>query len=268
MGRSRIYALGLKVRGEVSASSRFPFLPFGLDFLCCGPAFATSRMKRSKRGHALGSNSISGFLFLEELVMPQPLKQPTSLDFTQAGIESRPQLAALIVAICNKWSSIDTMLATFLSLMLRTDRAVGVAIYYSATSLHLRLELLKTVARMTMPADMISEVGALTDETRRRSAERNKIVHCTWATSIDHPDALIRVDPAGYDIAWLRDYEKRADTLRAHQRLDPQNITDGLEIYREPDFRHILEHFEAHFQRLIGAQMRWLDDRLQQADQE
>ncbi len=199
--------------------------------------------------------------------MPQPLKQPTSLDFTQAGIESRPQLATLIVAICNSWSSIETNLAMFLSLMLRTDRAVGVAIYYSAASLPLRLELVKTVARMTMPADMISEVGALTDETRRRSTERYKIVHCTWATSIDHPDALIRVDPAGYGIAWLRDYEKRADTLRAHQRLDPQNITDGLEIYREPDFRHILEHLEAHFQRLIGAQMQWLDRRLEQADQ-
>jgi len=38
---------------------------------CCGPAFATSRMNRSKRGHASGYNSGRSFLEFDSFAMPR-----------------------------------------------------------------------------------------------------------------------------------------------------------------------------------------------------
>ena len=55
MGRSRIYALGLKGREEVSASSRFPLLPLGLDFLGFG-GIPSARFNASSRRLAASSS--------------------------------------------------------------------------------------------------------------------------------------------------------------------------------------------------------------------
>jgi hypothetical protein len=165
-------------------------------------------------------------------------------------------------------------MATLLSTMLMTNRRMGVALYFSAASLPLRLELVRSAAQIVAPRDKLATIEKYADEVRKRGRDRNKLVHCQWATSRDFPDGLIRTDPAIYHSAWIREYESVADKLDA---LDPSEplphdisvkVTDGAEIYHEDDFREILERLNSLFERIAVFMISWAEERLKQASEQ
>jgi hypothetical protein len=200
--------------------------------------------------------------------MPQPLKQPTALNLSPCAIESQPKLTTLIVAISNRWNSIELLMSMLLSFMLRTERRVGVALYFSAASLQLRLELIVATARVAAPSDKLKTIEELTAQVRKRSGDRNKLVHCAWATSPDFPDALIRTEPAVYLAAWMSEFERVSKELASEsQSQRPANelrvkVVDGADVYREKDFREILERLDELSVRIATFMIAWSGEKI------
>jgi hypothetical protein len=155
-----------------------------------------------------------------------------------------------------------------LGMMLRTERHLATAIYFSAASLPLRLEFVRSVAKSALPSATATQLQELLEDVRKRSLERNKVVHCEWATATEYPDALIRVEPATYHAAWMREYEIAAalhsQRVKDGKRTDDVRtapIREGLGVYKEHDFRDIIDRLESLFRGLCSFAIRWLDDR-------
>lgn len=201
--------------------------------------------------------------------MPQPLKRKTRINFDPAAIEKHPNLAAQIVSISNQWNSIEEMMSMLLSQLLKTDRRMGIALYFSVASLPLRLELIRKAARLMVGSDRLAIIEDICDEVRKRSQERNKIIHSQWATSADFPDALIRAEPATYRAAWISEYERISDAIseQISNESFPVDIsvrvTEGAEIYCESDFVQTSERLEALFTRIVTFMLRWSEERIQ-----
>ena len=86
---------------------------FRLALRCCGGLFATTLMALSKRAHASGCNSNSGFF-----AMPQPLSRVApnaGIMLNNAGdrpLQRHPELAILAADVIASWATVESFMLT------------------------------------------------------------------------------------------------------------------------------------------------------------
>jgi hypothetical protein len=139
-------------------ASRF-FVGLSAFSRCCGPAFAICFMKRSKRGHAPGTNSIS-FFECGVFVMPrQPFLQATgnaragNLDIGPTGLGKRPELEAIVAHCIIAWPTVEVEMAMILGHLIGAKDNATLAVFHhlrrSSAQREAILEAAKTVLNET-----------------------------------------------------------------------------------------------------------------------
>lgn len=126
--------------------------------------------------------------------MPQPLsrvRRNARLIVTPAALSHRPELAALAMQVIAQWADIDGDFAGILSLMLKTDVAVGTAMYLALVGGGTRRAALAAAAGKALaPADLELFYGV--ERAIKPSRDRrNEFAHHAWAYADELPDALL-----------------------------------------------------------------------------
>jgi hypothetical protein len=169
---------------------------FRLALRCCGGLFATTLMALSKRAHASGCNSNSGFF-----AMPQPLSSVApnaGIMLNNAGdrpLQRHPELAILAVEVIASWATVESfMLNVFVELMGGpTDKAATVFLALETQSA--KAAAINAIADESLADEHKALLRAIIRVTKSHQAMRDKIAHLAWGDSPNLTEALLLIDP-------------------------------------------------------------------------
>jgi hypothetical protein len=116
--------------------------------------------------------------------MPQPTDSTTmKARWDSALLAKRPLLAAHIGTIAALWTEVEINISQILGAMCGVQSGVAVSIYVALASTGARIDALKSIAAMKLRKPTQEKLISLLKEFRRRSGERNNIVHGIWGIS-------------------------------------------------------------------------------------
>ncbi|MEP3279380.1 MAG: hypothetical protein ABJN26_25450 [Stappiaceae bacterium] len=114
----------------------------------------------------------------------------------------RPQLAALLGAITAEWGTIENLVADIFNIVslskpipiaARSKSELANLIFSHFRNFSSQIELIKSVMKLRVDNEVISEFDQLSREIRSRSKMRNDLVHTKWHVSDDYPEDLIKI---------------------------------------------------------------------------
>jgi hypothetical protein len=130
--------------------------------------------------------------------MPNPIEYRLT-DVTMdhpAALHRLPEFAVLIALTAATWQGVENELGTIFTVLLGGDEGAALEIFHSLIDRNLRKQALQAVAKNRLPGELLYAVTALFESARRLAGRRNDVVHATWITIPNRPNALMRVDPA------------------------------------------------------------------------
>jgi hypothetical protein len=130
--------------------------------------------------------------------MPNPIKyRLTDIGIDHpAALYRLPEFAVLIALTAATWQGVENELGTIFTVLLGGDEGAALEIFHSLIDRNLRKQALEAVAKNRLPRELLDAVTALFESARRLAGRRNDVVHATWITIPNRPNALMRVDPA------------------------------------------------------------------------
>jgi len=188
--------------------------------------------------------------------MPQPLsrvRRVRSITWGPLALDSRPNLAALIMRHIATWSQTEILLGGILAIVLRLEQAIafaGVQMYLRLSSAEARRSVLDAAAK-AMLATPDYELFSLTMRAIKPvRSRRNDFAHGFWGITDELPDALLWVaadDQLTYDTT----------LLGAH----PQNLQSPYEGL----LTSAIDAFDRHQESIMVYRMPDLSDDLSRA---
>jgi hypothetical protein len=86
------------------------------------------------------------------------------------------------------------------ALMLAKEEKSALSAYLGLIDRNPRQAVFMSVARDRLPRDLQQQASNLFERLRKVGAERNNIVHATWAINDKRPKSLISMDAAEYSL--------------------------------------------------------------------
>jgi hypothetical protein len=157
------------------------------------------------------------------------------MEFRVDALTKRPDLAIKIAQVSATWTEIEVSMGILLALIFQSSARIGVAMYLSLTGTAAQRSVLLAVAQESVPAELRDEFVDLLDEVRKRSGERNRIVHAMWGAHPSDAAALVNCRPDNM----VRDVTNAFDLSRIIGHFDPkpsQDFVDNLLVYKANDF--------------------------------
>jgi hypothetical protein len=179
--------------------------------------------------------------------MPQPLSEVSAegkLTFS-AGVLRNSPFAVDVAYVIALWAHIDGDLASILSRMLKTDIAVGTAMYLSLVSSGVQKSALKAAAKAALPEWQEILLRAILVVTEPLRAERNRFAHWAWGHCSEVSDAILLTHPKTI-VEHNASFRQRVLELPDGRGvIRPMPIDDtNIMVYREVDFQHAIESAE------------------------
>jgi hypothetical protein len=154
--------------------------------------------------------------------MPQPLKPGCVLHYHYGVVKERPNHAIGIALVASTWTALEAdLILMFTSALFdfafasREQEAARVArkAWEAMESIRLRLEFIGSVLKHKISDDLFTEfVEKIEPEIRRRSKERNRVVHGYWCTSPECPEDLVLHDEISMRYT-IKDFEDIASRI-------------------------------------------------------
>lgn len=177
---------------------------------------------------------------------PQPLSKVRAsgpVRFGTGVLSEQTDLAQKILKVINIGSLIELDWAIILSELLRSDPAVGVAMYQAISSAEARRAALLAAAksRLTDQGDF-GLFQAVVSTARHAARLRNSFAHHIWGDSDDIPDALLLAPPEEF-VRLSVDAGARPRLHPGFRRsLDTKHIDrSNVYVYRRADLDEALE---------------------------
>lgn len=179
--------------------------------------------------------------------MPKTLAEesPDGRVFFAPGILRRSPFASDVAYVIALWAHIDGDIASILSRMLRSDIAVGTAMYLSLVGAGSQRGALDAAAQEALPEWqqlLFKAIGSVTEESRKT---RNHFTHRIWGHCSELTEAILLTHPktiVKYNISHRQRVEELPDgrgVIRP-MPIDEQEIL----VYRRPDFDAAIEEAE------------------------
>lgn len=172
--------------------------------------------------------------------MPQPLRAwpKSGIEFSRGVVAKRPDLAIAIARIVAEWSNVEVALGNLLGLMLETEAPIGAAMYMALTGSAAQYRVLSVAADARLPTqDLKGKFELLIREVRKRSKERNAVVHCLWLACDDFPDALLNCPPEAHVKDLAIAIHDRIKSGSLHKARD--EYIQAMKVYTAKDFADI-----------------------------
>lgn len=131
----------------------------------------------------------------------QPLSQfkgpKHHLNFGDDHTMERCPAVAIKVAECiMEWSNIESMLAIFAGLLLRTDGKTSLAIYAALENRSAQLRMLEAAVEAKLPLKQSDVFAVLMDRFLRPAMKtRDKFAHWCWGSTPGVPNGLLLIEP-------------------------------------------------------------------------
>jgi hypothetical protein len=176
----------------------------------------------------------------EDLNMPQPLSRvvPNADLNIGAGALSRvPQFSSLIMTVIANLAHLDGDWGTIFSRLLKSDIAVGTAVYQAFNGLEARRIALFAAADKALPEWQMIALRAVWSQTTAARAQRDRFAHHVWATSEQVPDALLLMDPSVVVERNISFRQQSVELPDGRGVIAPQNFDHSrVFVYRQGDF--------------------------------
>jgi hypothetical protein len=171
--------------------------------------------------------------------MPQPIRgRLTNLHFESERLASRADLAALLASAINEWSRTEGTIGLLLGNILKIRYSVATALPGSIINFSARIDLVNAAAQASLPDAQIVEIAALMAAVKKRSGERNEVVHGVWSISTDYPAKLILCDAqVAFNIV-----NKQYETFLVHRDVILA-LRPHLKLWGEKDFVTLQRRF-------------------------
>ncbi len=133
------------------------------------------------------------------IFMPQPLVEGCQLEYRPMLLKDRPERAMGIALVAAEWAALENHLIQLFKFCLfalqgesQTSGQIAQTAWENIGNLNTRLDLLESIARQRIPLDLLQEFkDTIKPEIRRRSIERNRVVHGHWHLCDKYPDDVI-----------------------------------------------------------------------------
>src|SRR5271169_6872313 len=123
--------------------------------------------------------------------MLQPYYPSEPLPSDPFAPRNRPELAVHFAEIATISSYVDIELGILLSILLGTEAEIGVEMYLSLAGSAPRKAIFQTVAAQRLTKEGQDALTELHKKIKTAQDQRNNVIHGSWATVDDLPDALI-----------------------------------------------------------------------------
>lgn len=144
----------------------------------------------------------------------------------------RPNLARHIATIAAMWTQVEINIGHILSAMCGIQFNISTAIYVALVSTSARIDALNAIAETRLNKKTQEKLALLLKEFRKRSKERNNIVHGLWGISETDTKCLLHQDPADHTLMVAE-----ALFARRPQQSSPKFRRKSVVYqYSEPDF--------------------------------
>jgi len=193
--------------------------------------------------------------------MPQPTNAKTC-SWGLKVLAERPECLAGIGLVAAQWSNFEATLSELYVFANADvvhwpgegdlDGATSVTIdeshmivIDSVESLRARLSMITAKLRARAGDELAAEFETLAANIRRRSRERNAIVHGRWATSLSHPHDLVLRGPRGDKMIryTANDFQNTAERISDLDQ-DVKSFTGRCrEVFKRPADRHLVKYF-------------------------
>jgi len=181
--------------------------------------------------------------------MPKPFKRrpDQKVILGPSAVLVRPLLAIDIANVASHWSKLEQTLALPFTLLLAGQEPSAFEAYHELFETNLRHKMFLAAARRKrLPRELTDESIALHAKVRKAAAQRNNVVHGTWAFCDDFKESLLLCDPSAVD--------RRVDEFfsNLHDQLDGFEAgkqgswsfdlsVDDYQEYRHSDFEEIVK---------------------------
>ena len=176
----------------------------------------------------------------QEIEMPQPLsrvKPNIQIHVSAAATQMVPQFNQAIIKVIAHWSHIDGNWASIFSSLLKSDIAVGTAVYQAFNGLELRKLALMAAAEKSLPEWQQIAIKTVWKAISQSRDQRNRFCHHVWGYSPELRDALLLMDPSvvvDVNVSYRQRVANRRDGggVILPEAYDRSKIF----VYRQPDF--------------------------------
>jgi len=128
--------------------------------------------------------------------MPQPYRGPIRrFSWSPNAIDDRPELALWIPKITTNWTVVEVLQGMVLAILVKAEMQSAVAMYLALTGAASRNAVLRAAGNHTLDDDDYKTLDTLIMDSGKVQKQRNGVVHCMWAVTDEHPDALIWSPP-------------------------------------------------------------------------
>jgi hypothetical protein len=199
--------------------------------------------------------------------MPFPYTPKGKLVYGPEALLTKPELAAHIGAVATTWTIVEEGWGLILAEMLGADAKVGVKLYLELTGAGSQAAILRAVADERLNSELREDFAALLSEEKGRARERNRIVHGRWAIDPETPDGLIlsERDWLPRQIAEMNHYYgRKSRNVFAPSPPPPREAPNSYQIYRERDFRDVVERLRQFSRAQTALSLRISDYRQRQ----
>lgn len=179
--------------------------------------------------------------------MPRTLAEesPDGKVFFAPGVLRQSPFAGDVAYIIALWSHIDGDIASILSRMLKSDIAVGTAMYLSLVGSGAQKGVLEAATREALPEwqyFLFRAIGSVADDSRN---VRNHFAHRIWGLCLELDDAILLTHPktiVKYNVSLRQRVEELPDGRGV---IRPLPIDDReILVYRQADFDAVIAEVE------------------------
>lgn len=171
--------------------------------------------------------------------MPVPLSEvsPNGKLTFDAGVLKSSPFAADVAYIIALWAHTDGNIASILSRMLKTDIAIGTAMYLSLINSGGQRSALDAAAKEALEQWQYLLLRAINSVAQPLREQRNHFAHRVWGSCSDLPDAILLTHPKTI-VRYNAGYRQRVLSLPDGRGiLRPKPIDESeISVYVKEDF--------------------------------
>jgi len=144
---------------------------------------------------------------------------------------------AYLGSITVMWAEIEAMLGVVFADMLGTEARFGVAVFLALRSEAAQKDVLRAAAELKLPGESAAKLGLFLKRLRNSADARNRVAHGKWGYCLEHPDALVYMDPK--DHLRHRSQQPAGTALHGRAVAEWMKKEPDLVLYRKCDFEAI-----------------------------
>lgn len=138
-------------------------------------------------------------------------------------LAARPELAVLAMESVDSWANVEAIqLNTFVTI-LGGSESLAAALFLSLGTQGPKSAAINAAAAQRFPERVCRVLAAILRITKTNGGRRDRLVHWSWGTSPDLPDALLLMDPRVL-LTWLNEPSKVRENTFVYFRNDFDSI--------------------------------------------